>query len=536
MTAVDGVPGERAARLASGPVDEMHVPGYQVLGLLGRGASGEVRRGVARATGVSVALKRIAVTDGRHREAIGREAAVLAVLDHPGLVRLHETVITPGGAVVLVLDLADGGSLAELLARRGRLTAGEVITALTPIAAALAHAHAHGVVHGDVSAANVLFTVEGRPMLADLGMSRLLDEGAGPQLGLAAFTTAYVDPLVAAGAAPDPASDVFALGALAFHALCGEPVWQSADPAEVAEAAVLGGPPRPAERLRAAGVPQAVADVVLRALSAEPVLRGSATDFALDLRFADEATPIVLRAGGASIPVAARGAALTQGVRPRSPLPPTLARKPGRIPLWCTRSKSAVWGRRRAVRPRPRHRRRARRPRALGPALVVLGLLLGAFAVVGAHSGAVTRTHDGPASSPSAPPGEPGVRSPDALTARGMLQRLDALRERAYAARDPALLAQVYLSTDLVERDSAQLRRLVPQGCALLGVRTDYGEPVVEYADAATVRLRVRAVLNASSLRCGASVVAHAAAAGPDVERIVLRREAGRYRIAALDR
>ena len=134
------------------------------------------------------------------------EAALLTALDHPHLVRLH-AVVPADGASVLVLDLADGGSLAELLAARGRLTPGEVITAVAPVAAALAYLHDQGVVHGDVSAANILFTAGGSPLLADVGVARLTGDDRD-----AASTPAYVDPAVAAGCVPGPPSDVFMLG------------------------------------------------------------------------------------------------------------------------------------------------------------------------------------------------------------------------------------------------------------------------------------------------------------------------------------
>src|ERR671926_261864 len=92
-------------------------------------------------------------------EAQAREAALLGALDPPHLVRLHEVVHQPrrGGPprVALVLDLLAGGSLAAVLDRRGRLRPGEVVTALAPVAAALAHAHDRGVVHGDLSPGNV---------------------------------------------------------------------------------------------------------------------------------------------------------------------------------------------------------------------------------------------------------------------------------------------------------------------------------------------------------------------------------------------
>ena len=155
-------------------------------------------------------------TQARRADA---EAALLTALDHPHLVRLH-AVVPADGASVLVLDLAEGGSLAELLAARGRLAPGEVITAVAPVAAGLAYLHDQGVVHGDVSSANILFTPGGSPLLADVGVARLTGDDRD-----AASTPAYVDPAVAAGCVPGPPSDVFMLAAVALHALTGAPLW-----------------------------------------------------------------------------------------------------------------------------------------------------------------------------------------------------------------------------------------------------------------------------------------------------------------------
>src|SRR2546427_529411 len=171
------------------------VPGYEVGQLLGFGSHGQVWRGQVARVGTPVALKRITAPDSATARAARAEAALLSALSHPHLIELRECVVLEN-AVVLVLELADGGSLAELLSRRNRLTPAEVAASLSPVGAALAHAHNEGVLHGDVSASNVLFTPAGYPKLADLGVARMF--GAGfDALG----TPAYVDPVVAAGGA-----------------------------------------------------------------------------------------------------------------------------------------------------------------------------------------------------------------------------------------------------------------------------------------------------------------------------------------------
>ncbi len=293
---VDGVSGVAAgpptvpAMPASPPAPV--VPGYRLEELLGRGGTGEVWRAVPRSGGPPVAVKLLVAGDAERQ---AREAALLGELDHPHLVRLHEVVHEPrrGGRprVALVLDLLAGGSLAALLARRGRLRPGEVVTALAPVAAALAHAHERGVVHGDLSPGNVVFTAEGRPVLTDLGVARVLGEEAAREV-----TPAYVDPTVARGGAPGPASDVFGVAAAAFHALTGVAPWTAATPADTLRVAADGTLPDLAEL--APDAPPDLLAVIARGLSADPHDRGSAAALALDLRHACRPEPVRLPRAG----------------------------------------------------------------------------------------------------------------------------------------------------------------------------------------------------------------------------------------------
>ena len=320
-----------------GGVEPPAVPGYTLETMLGRGGSGEVWRAVPRGGGDPVAVK-VLVAGDPERQA--REAALLGELDHPHLVRLLEVVHQPrrGGAarVALVLELLAGGSLAALLSRRGRLRPGEVVTAIAPVAAALAHAHDNGVVHGDLSPGNIVFTVEGRPVLTDLGVARVLGESAAGEV-----TPAYVDPTVARGGAPGPASDVFGIAAAAFHALTGLAPWNAATPADTLDVAAAGEIPDLAEL--APGAPAELVEVIRRGLAPDPHDRGSAAAFALDLRHACRPEPVRLPVTG--VPDGELGATgrgprteLTHQVPGRRPRPaPAVIEPPGRRELfWAT--------------------------------------------------------------------------------------------------------------------------------------------------------------------------------------------------------
>jgi hypothetical protein len=504
------------------------MPGYRVEELIGAGSSAEVWRGRVVSTDVPVALKRVWLTDRAATETALAEAALLSALDHPHLVQLHE-VRRVGDDVVLVLDLAAAGSLAALLARRGRLTVGEAVTALAPIGAALAYAHAAAIVHGDVSAANILFTDIGLPLLADLGVSRLLGDAAP-----ARTTPAYADPMVAAGAVPGTSSDVFMLGGVALHTLTGDPPWPGSDAATVFEQAATGVEPDFAGRLHEAGVPTEVRDVVLRALSLDPVQRGTAADFALDLRHA--ATPVAVE--------------LTAG-RPRSPLgrtstgsrgDPGTSRSattapPARLPLTYGVRAPAPFagsapGRHLAARRRLRLGRGAAAVATAAAALAGVALWqwwpsAGSTTSVSRPTAAVSPSVDGSPHIATAP-------RPNSVSA--LLTRLDSVRSHAFASRQPAALRAVYASAGLLAKDRASLTAIVPPGCGLLGVHTRFTDVVVVARSRDAMTLRLHAQIESSRLVCSGTLTGRAPA-GPDtVVRMYLVSAGGRYRIAEWER
>ncbi|CAN5770421.1 hypothetical protein BH24ACT3_BH24ACT3_01040 [soil metagenome] len=295
------------------PGDE--IAGYRLEGRLGQGGTGEVWR--ARTTGslsqvVAVKRLRAGIADA---DALRGEAMALAKLDHPHVLRVLE-VVDDGAGVAVVMQHARGGSLADLLAERGPLEAGQVVAVLAPLADAAASAHRNGIVHGDVKPANVLFTSDGQPLLSDFGAAGRPGDDAGP-----AGTVGYVAPEVGAGSVPTAGSDVYALGVVCYQALTGALPHQGATDAEVM-AASTSGRRRPLSE--EPGVPAALAVLVEQALDPDPATRpADAEAFAAGLRAAVEPAEVVLP-GAASEPGAARSQGpQTRTFGPRPPRPPS---------------------------------------------------------------------------------------------------------------------------------------------------------------------------------------------------------------------
>ena len=211
---------------------------------LGGGALGEVWR-ARDAHGQPVVLRRVGRVEAADLREVRRLATVVRALPTPHLVRLRRCLGDEDDRMLL-LDPA-ASSLTDLLAARGRLRSGEVVTVVAPLAEALGHAHAHGLAHGRVGLGSVLFTADGMPLLDGLGLEPLRRPAERLDVG---------DPALAV-------DDVRALGRL-----CGELVaWQpgaSVLPGELAEVITgcLGDDPPLARDLAAA---------LLAACRAEPL-------------------------------------------------------------------------------------------------------------------------------------------------------------------------------------------------------------------------------------------------------------------------
>ncbi len=281
------------------------VPGYDVGRCLGRGGSATVWLVTEHLSGTEYALKCFAAGDspgqGDAEEAIRREVRILSVLDHEHLVRARSVLRLRGSRVHLphgddsgvdgdddgpwdadlglIMDYAAGGSLGQLVAGRGRLGPGETVTVLTPIAQALAYLHGHGFTHGDVSPGNVLFTAHGKPLLADLGVARMVaDAAAVADAGTEGFRDPAPVDAVRAGLQPE--RDVYSLAALGWYCLTGR--------------APESGAQRPPLPLLVPDVPAALAAALESGLQEDRRLRPSAAELAAAVHRSAVAEPVDL--------------------------------------------------------------------------------------------------------------------------------------------------------------------------------------------------------------------------------------------------
>jgi serine/threonine-protein kinase len=241
---------------------------WELLERIGGGGQAAVYRVRHAGLGHVAALKlvhRPVWADPSFRVRFRRECEALAALRHPHIVPIHDAGEQDGRGY-LVMAFAREGSLARRLAA-GPLDPAGAVEVLGPIAEALDAAHAAGLVHRDVTPANILLDADG-PWLADFGIVRRLDATAMTGEGLLLGTAGFLAPEVIAGGPAGPASDRYALAAVAFEALAARPPF-AADSAPGILYAHLNQPVPRASSLRP-GLPPGVDAALRRGLAKDP--------------------------------------------------------------------------------------------------------------------------------------------------------------------------------------------------------------------------------------------------------------------------
>jgi eukaryotic-like serine/threonine-protein kinase len=289
MAEGDVTQADAAARPLTGERGTVFAGRYRVVRRLGRGGMATVFLAVDERLARKVALKRLhsdSPEDAASRFA--REARLGAALNHPNLVAVYDAV-ADGDGVLIVMEYVPGRNLAQLLSE-GALELDRALRVLRATAAAIDHAHAHGIVHRDVKPANVLIRDDGQTKLADLGVAKALEDTALTDTNVALGTPTYMSPEQLAGKRAGPATDVYSLGLIAFESLSGERARTGSTPLEQARQAEIEPPPD-LRRVRT-DLPAAAAGVLKQALDRRPDRRpGSAEAFVRNLETALRGRP-----------------------------------------------------------------------------------------------------------------------------------------------------------------------------------------------------------------------------------------------------
>lgn len=234
------------------------------------GGMGAVYRARDRSSGAPIALKVLTVRSREHTARFVREAEVLSRFRDPGVVAHIAHGELPGGDAYLATEWLDGGTLAELLAKR-RLSCEEALGLLRHAAKALGNAHAQRLVHRDVTPRN-LFVCRGGDVplkVLDFGLVRVLDQaGALTRTGVGLGTPGYLSPEQLAGDRDlDARGDVFALGCVAYECIAGTPPFGAGDPVQIMRRTMFDVPPPFGPSL---AVPPPVSELIGRMLARDP--------------------------------------------------------------------------------------------------------------------------------------------------------------------------------------------------------------------------------------------------------------------------
>lgn len=247
---------------------------YEILEKIGEGGFGIVYRGrdpmLDREVAIKVLRADLASSPG-FVERFRREARLAASLRHPNIVGIIE-VGEHESRYYLVMEYLSGQPLDQLLEEGKPLSLTRAVELLHPLADALDYAHSKSVIHRDIKPANVIFTEDGkRPVLTDFGLVKSTVQEGITTTGVILGTAEYMSPEQVLGKEVSPATDIYALGVIAFQMLTGVVPYKSAAPFEVQNAHVNQPPPDP--RKYNPGLSPDITEILMRALEKDPTRR-----------------------------------------------------------------------------------------------------------------------------------------------------------------------------------------------------------------------------------------------------------------------
>jgi serine/threonine-protein kinase len=247
--------------------------------LIGSGGMGMVflanQTRPTRQVAVKVLKSGVGMQSEEHQEFLARfrrEANVIAQLDHINILQVYEYG-EEDGVAYLVMPYLTGGNLRTLLSEKKQFTPLEAFSYFEQAASALQYAHNHKIVHRDIKPANMLFHADGRLVLADFGIARIIGDSTEARddsitaTGYFVGSVDYMAPEMATGMKVDHRADIYELGVVLFQLLTGQLPFQGSTPFIIAAMHINNAPP--SMRQIRPSIPAALDAVVLRALAKE---------------------------------------------------------------------------------------------------------------------------------------------------------------------------------------------------------------------------------------------------------------------------
>jgi serine/threonine protein kinase len=206
------------------------LPQYQFVSLLGRGGMGAVYKAVQVSLDRAVAIKvlpgdLIDDVDAQFAERFKNEARTMAKMNHPAIVNVYDFGETQTGLLFIVMEFIDGTDVSKMIASQGKLPADYALAITAHVCDALNYAHSHSIVHRDIKPANILINMEGAVKVADFGLAKQSDAGAGglTKTNMAMGTPDFVAPEALIPGVPlDGRADLYAIGVMLYQMLTGE--------------------------------------------------------------------------------------------------------------------------------------------------------------------------------------------------------------------------------------------------------------------------------------------------------------------------
>jgi len=255
---------------------------YKIQRLLGRGGMGAVYLAHDEVLGDVVALKVIssawATDEAAMIERFKREAAAARKVSSPNVIRIHDLGEARPGLLYLSMEYFQGRTLADVIAARGLVPIGDCLDYLGQICTGLGAAHDAGVIHRDLKPGNVLVGERNAIKIIDFGLAKATATEGMTATGMLMGTPYYMSPEQVRGRRVDAASDIYSLGALAYHLVTGRPPFSGENAIAIGFAHLSEIPPPP-RQLRA-DTPEALDATIVASLAKDPLARPhTAADF-----------------------------------------------------------------------------------------------------------------------------------------------------------------------------------------------------------------------------------------------------------------